>query len=270
GAVEPDPGRVAERLPRRLGLDVRGGWFCALRLQPLLMVGQIDARFETVLELRIEVHLADRRRVITRVAQEFRQRHFAFGKRGRELRDTDCPRVTPRQKRLPRSGADRRIAERPVKSHSRDRQGVDAGCPHDLVAVRPADIRRMIVGTNPEDVGPVGGRGEGNACLRSKENEDCSDRKSKAMSHGPFPRFLSTPISDSRHLRVGSCLDNSLQARRRSSRSTILHPCGPLPNKLSRFSPTYSFSRVLSDSLIRVIRVNSWARLSCPRITRMT
>src|SRR5262245_3728470 len=90
------------------------------------------------------------------------------------------------------------------------------------------------------------------------------------MSHGPFPRFLSTPTSDSRQLRVASRPANSLQARRRSSRSTILHPCGPLPNKLSRFSPKYSFSRVLSDSLIRVIRVNSWARLSCPRITRMT
>src|SRR5262245_14573350 len=135
------------------------------------MIGQIDVHLETVLELRIEVHLADRRRLVTRVTQEFRERDFAFGEDRGELRDADCPRVTPGQKRLPRGSADRRIAERPVKPHSRSRERIDVRRPHDFVAIRPAHIRRMIVGTDPQDVGAVDFTGEGNACGGCRQHE---------------------------------------------------------------------------------------------------
>ncbi len=67
-AVEPGPGRVAERFPRRLGLDSSGERLLSLRLQPFLVVREIDARLKTVFQIRIEMHLADGGRVIAGVA----------------------------------------------------------------------------------------------------------------------------------------------------------------------------------------------------------
>src|SRR5262249_20320828 len=85
------------------------------------------------------------------------------------------------------------IAERPVKPHSRGRERVDLQRLYDFVAVRPARIRRVIIGTDPEEVGAVGGGTAGNACLRSKENENCTDRKSESITHSQFPGLLSRP-----------------------------------------------------------------------------
>src|SRR5690349_6839964 len=80
GAVEPNAGRIGERFPRRLDFNACGYRSPAFRRQPLLVLLGIDSQIETVFEIAVEVHLADRPGIVTVSLQNLCQSNLIFRK----------------------------------------------------------------------------------------------------------------------------------------------------------------------------------------------
>src|SRR2546426_600572 len=64
GAVQPYPGGVFERFPRRLHFDAGGERSSLFGLQPCLMLRRVDQQIETMFERAVEVHFADGGRLV--------------------------------------------------------------------------------------------------------------------------------------------------------------------------------------------------------------
>src|SRR5438477_4758991 len=117
GAVQPNPRRINERFPRRLDFNPRWQHGLVLRGQPILVFFTIDAQIKTMFEFAVEVHLANRRRIVAVPFKDFCQSNLALRERARELRDAECARVTTGKEGLAGSRADGRITESAIKTH---------------------------------------------------------------------------------------------------------------------------------------------------------
>src|SRR5712691_6327995 len=108
-AVEPNAGRISKWFPSGLDFDSPGQGSFAFRRQPLLVLFGINSQVETVFEIAVEVHLADRRRIVAVSLQDLGQSNLVFRQSSLELGDANRARVTTGKERLARSGADRRV-----------------------------------------------------------------------------------------------------------------------------------------------------------------
>ncbi len=181
-AVEPHAGRILERMPRRLHFHARRNRRGRLRAKPFAIVGRVHAQVETVRQIAVEVHLADRRRVEPRQAVGLGQRHFRVGQRRFQPRHAQRARIAAGQERLPRGRTHGRVAVSPLETNALGRQPIDVRRSHLRVAVSTRDIRRMIISADQDNIrSPILGRRNG--C-----QSDQREQKGATKRHGRMGR----------------------------------------------------------------------------------
>ncbi len=197
--IQPDPGRILERLPRgqhRHSVRQRRVRIVVLP-EPGPVLGEVDSPLESVREPAVEVHFTDGGGSVAGRSQQARQRRFPIGQGGLQPGHADRSRITARNERLPRRRADRRVAERAVKAHSGRGQPIQIRRVRLPISVCAHDVRSVIVGANPKNVKPVGSL-DASGGVRADKNQEHRDRFGRAV-HRLFtaPRCL-LPLDSAR------------------------------------------------------------------------
>src|SRR5882672_7336300 len=154
GAVKPNAGRISEWFPAGLDFNPSRQGSLSFCRQPLLVLFGIESQIESMFEIAVEVHFANSCGVVAVGLEDLCQSDLIFRQSALELRDADGARITPGKKGLARSGADRRATKCAIKAHSLGCQLVQVWCSHLLIAIGAYDVRNLVIGNNPKNIGP--------------------------------------------------------------------------------------------------------------------
>jgi hypothetical protein len=159
--IQPLARRSPERLPDGLEAYVRRRFPRRIRRQVDVVILGVDAVVEAMLQLAVEVHLADRRCPDAARPDLIGNGDLFFGKRRLQQGDTRSVGILAGDDRLARHRADRTVGESVLKPGTLRGQPIDIGRADHRIAVRSHGVCGMIVRADEQHVAQRFGGGPG-------------------------------------------------------------------------------------------------------------